>query len=292
MSSGDPRTDREVLTNQAYATDEHLAVRYRIHERYSRPTIDFQRWVLDAIEWSGDEWVFDLGCGPGTYFAGVAQRAPRGRHVAGDLSFGMAQQARASEHAGTFTVLNLDATRLPFPDATFHIVLANHMLYHIAALPGALAEIRRVLRPDGLLVAGTNSEDNMPELDTLARRAFALLGYPRPVPKATYGFSLEHGPAQLGHYFRAVARYDLPGAFHFPEVDPVLDYINSMRTVRESQLPAGVTWAEFIGMMEKQISRLIRHFGELRVRKLAGVIVATNGGGFARDYLARLDAAR
>jgi hypothetical protein len=89
-----------------------------------------------------------------------------------------------------------------------------------------------------------------------------------------------------------VARYDLPGAFHFPEVDPVLDYINSMRTVREAQLPSDVSWADFISMMEKQITRLIRHFGELRVRKLAGVVVATNGGGFARDYLARLDATR
>lgn len=292
MTSGDPRTDREILTGQAYATDEHLAVRYRIHERYSRPVVDFQRWVLDAIEWSGDEWVLDVGCGPGAYFAGVAARAPRGRHVAGDLSFGMAQQARQNKDAATFGVLNFDATSLPFPDATFDVVLANHMLYHIAALPGALSEIRRVLKPDGLLVAGTNSEDNMPELDTLARRAFALLGYPRPVPKAAAGFSLEHGPAMLGHYFRAVARYDLPGAFHFPEVDPVLEYINSMRTVREPQLPTDVTWADFISMMEKQISRLIRHFGELRVRKLAGVIVATNGGGFARDYLARLDASR
>ena len=45
-------------------------------------------------------------------------------------------------------------------------------------------------------------------------------------------------------------------------------------------------------MMGEADPRLIRHFGELRVRKLSGVIVATNGGGFAREYLARLDASR
>lgn len=290
MTTGDPRTDRERLTTGMYATDEHLAVRYRIHERYSRPPVDFQKWVLDAVQWSGDEWVLDLGCGPGTYFAGVAARAPRGRHVAGDLSFGMARQAREHEAAASFAVLNLDAPQLPFPDATFDVVLANHMLYHVAALPDALAEIRRVLRPDGLLVAGTNSQDNLPELDTLARRACALLGCPRVFAKADTQFSLERGPALLGHYFRAVARYDLPGAFHFPEVDPVLDYLNSMRSAREPQLPGDVPWADFMSMMEKQITRLIRHFGELKVHKLAGVIVATNGGGFAREYLAQLDA--
>jgi len=292
MTPDDPRTDPKTLTSQAYATDEHLAVRYRTHERYSRPAIDFQQWVLDTVAWSGDEWVLDIGCGPGLYFQGVAERAPRGRHIAGDLSLGMARQARQNPAAGTFAVINLDAQHLPFADATFDIVLANHMLYHIAGLPGALTEIRRVLRPDGLLIAGTNSQDNLPELDTLARRAFALLGHPRAAARPTGAFSLEHGPVLLGHRFRAVARYDLPGAFHFPEVDPVLDYLNSTRSLREPQLPEGVTWPEFISMMEKQITRLIRHFGELKVSKLAGVVVATDGGGFARGYLTRLDALR
>ncbi|NLE50454.1 MAG: class I SAM-dependent methyltransferase [Chloroflexi bacterium] len=289
MTTGDWRTDRENLTTRMYATDEHLAVRYRIHEQYSRPVVDFQRWVLDTVQWSGDEWVLDVGSGPGAYFAGVAERTPHGRHVAGDLSFGMVRQACQSDAAPDFTVLNFDAQRLPFPDGTFHVVLANHMLYHVAALPGALAEIRRVLRPDGVLIAGTNSRDNMPELDTLARRACALLGCPLPPSNADSRFSLESGPGLLAHYFRAVARYDLPGAFHFPEVDPVLDYVNSMRAAHEPQLPEDVSWAEFLGVMEKQVARLIRHFGELKVHKLAGVIIATNGGGFAREYLARLD---
>lgn len=292
MSSANPRTDREILTTEAYATDEHLAVRYRIHEQYTRPSIDFQQWLLDTLQWSGDEWVLDVGCGPGTYFKGVAARAPRGRLVAGDLSFGMARQARQNPAAETFAVVNLDAQRLPFADATFDVVLANHMLYHVGDLAGGLAEIRRVLRPEGVLVAGTNSQDNLPELDTLLRRSCALLGHPRIGGKISAEFSLERGPMLLGRHFRAVARYDLPSAFYFPEVDPVLEYLNSMRSLREAELPAGVSWAELMTMLEKQITRLIRHFGELKISKLAGVIVATDGGGFARDYLARLDAAR
>jgi len=292
MSSADPRTDRETLITAAYATDEHLAVRYRIHEQYTRPSVDFQQWLLDTLQWSGDEWVLDVGCGPGTYFKGVAARAPRGRHVAGDLSFGMARQARQNSAAETFAVVNLDAQRLPFADATFDVVLANHMLYHVGDLPGTMAEIRRVLRPDGVLVAGTNSQDNLPELDTLLRRSCALLGHPRIGARISTEFSLERGSMLLGRHFRAVARYDLPSAFHFPDVDPVLEYLNSTRSLREAELPAGVTWAELMTMLEKQITRLIRHFGELKISKLAGVIVATDGGGFARDYLTRLDTAR
>jgi hypothetical protein len=44
-------------------------------------------------------------------------------------------------------------------------------------------------------------------------------------------------------------------------------------------------------VMERQVTRLIRHFGELQVHKLTGVLVATNGGGFAREYLRRLNGA-
>ncbi len=37
------------------------------------------------------------------------------------------------------------------------MVLANHMLYHVPDLDRALAEIRRVLKPTGVLIAATNS---------------------------------------------------------------------------------------------------------------------------------------
>jgi hypothetical protein len=46
-----------------------------------------------------------------------------------------------------------------------------------------------------------------------------------------------------------------------------------------------------MGMMEKQVTRLIRHFG-VQVHKMSGVLIATNGGGFAADYLRLLTADR
>jgi hypothetical protein len=130
----------------------------------------------------------------------------------------------------------------------------------------------------------------MPEFDTLARRACTLLGYPKMRFKPAHiKFSLENGPVLLAQHFRAVARYDLPSAFHFTEVEPVMAYLNSLQPLRSFELPSAVSWADFMDVMEKQITRLIRHFGELQVHKLAGVLVGTNGGGFATDYLRRLD---
>jgi len=280
------------MAQKAYATDEQLLIRYRTHEEYSQPKVDFHRWVVDILPWRGDEWVLDVGAGPGSYFALVQKHAPQGYHVAGDLSFGMAQKAHQNATKGDSAVhvLNMDVQKLPFPDDTFDVVLANHMLYHVPDLPGALVELRRVLRPSGCLVATTNSQNTMPEFDTLARRACTLLGYPKQEFRSgVEPFALESGTRLLARYFRAVARYDLPSTFHFTEAEPAIAYLDSLRALREPQLPEDVAWEAYMDIMEKQITRLIRHFGELQVHKLTGVLIATENGGFATEYLRRLN---
>ena len=175
MPISDFGTDRDILTHRAYRDDSKLNVRRRTHELYTVPQHDFAAWALDCIDWRGDEVVLDLGAGSGGYFEPVKARIPYGQHVAGDLSLGMVlRQRQAAASRGT-ALANLDAQRLPFADATFDVVLANHMLYHVPDIDAALAEVRRVLKPTGMLVAATNSLQNMPELGTLYRRAILLL---------------------------------------------------------------------------------------------------------------------
>src|SRR5258706_1690474 len=154
-----PGTDRDLLTQKAYATDEMLLMRQRVHELYSIPKINFTEWVLDRVSWRGDEIVLDIGAGPGTYFDELVPRIPQGELIAGDLSLGMARQAMKRAQAGL--TLNIDAQVLPFPDRVFDVVLANHMLYHVPDLDQALGEIHRVLKPDGCLIPATNSQFNL-----------------------------------------------------------------------------------------------------------------------------------
>ncbi len=102
-------------------------------------------------------------------------------------------------------------------------------------------------------------------------------------------FFLEDGAVRLARHFFAVARHDLPGAFIFPDAQPILDYIGSTRALREPQLPRRISWDDFMGVMGEQLERLINHFGELVVNKLSGVVIGTNSGDFARDYVALLN---
>lgn len=62
------------------------------------------------------------------------------------------------------TVVRGGASHLPFADRTLGAVAALWMLYHLDDPVGAVAEARRVLRPDGVFFACTTSRNNGPEL--------------------------------------------------------------------------------------------------------------------------------
>ncbi len=289
MDDSASASDYDALIRDAYATDTALSVRIHTHAHYTHPQIDFPNWVLDRITWRGDERVLDIGAGTGMYLERVRQRVPQGELVAGDLSHGMLQRIRERQNENAH-IVRLNAQQLPFPAHTFDVVLANHMLFFVPDIALALGEIRRVLRPEGCLLAATNSANTMAEFDTLSRRACTLLGFPGVRFESPHNrFTLENGPKQLARYFRAVARYDIPSHFRFAEPEPALAYIDSLRALNEPQLPDELSWEEFMDAVEKQIRRLIRRAGELRVQKLSGALVATDGGCFARDYLTKLN---
>ena len=65
-------------------------------------------------------------------------------------------------------VVVADEEYLPFAPATFDLIIANLSLHWVNDLPGALIQLRRVLRPDGLFLA------SMPVLGTLQELRVAL----------------------------------------------------------------------------------------------------------------------
>lgn len=78
-----------------------------------------------------------------------------------DLSAGMARRNGGPAVAG-------DEEQLPFAPGSFDLVVASLSLHWVNDLPGALIQLRRALRPDGLLLA------SLPALGTLAGLRTAL----------------------------------------------------------------------------------------------------------------------
>ncbi|MBZ0276794.1 MAG: class I SAM-dependent methyltransferase [Anaerolineae bacterium] len=273
------------IIHSLYLNDEALRIRHETHDRYSDPQVDFTAWALSCVQWRGDEYVLDVGCGPGRWQQRLMEKHSGIRYYGMDLIANM-----VINHPARQSVVIGDAQRLPYPDGKFDVVMANHMLFHVPDIDSTLHEFRRVLKPGGLLMTSTNSQHNLPELQVLLRRAITLLVPPgtaqvQPQQPASSRFTLESGTRQLAHHFFAVVRHDLPSLFKFPSADPVVDYLDSTRSVSEAQLPPGVYWDDVLMIVREQADRLLEHFGELVINKLNGVLIATDSVDFIRQYL-------
>lgn len=282
------------LLRRQYANDKNLKIRQDIHSRYSVPSVQFPEWVLSRVEWRGDERVLDVGCGAGSYYDRIRDSMPGVRYVGIDIEAGMLDNHSARHANAGMSLATADVQDLPFPDASFDVIMANHMLYHVPNIERALDECRRVLKPDGVLIAAANSANTMPEFNALYRRAIMLLSSPGKIQSGSSAiprssFTLENGTLLLARHFYAVVRHDLPGALVFKAVEPVMDYLGTWRSMRESQLPTGVRWEDVMLIMREQFTRVIGHFGELVVNKLTGVLIASDRGGFITDYVEHLE---
>ncbi|MGI5512394.1 class I SAM-dependent methyltransferase [Streptomyces sp. CA-106131] len=121
--------------------------------------------VLDGLIGREDASVLDCSCGIGTQAIGLALR---GHRVTGtDLSTRAATRAagEAAQRNVTLCTAAADMRRLPFRDAQFDtVVCADNALPHLLTeqdVHAALAEMRRVLRPAGLLLLSTRPYDDL-----------------------------------------------------------------------------------------------------------------------------------
>ncbi len=117
-----------------------------------------QRQALARLRVLPGEKVLDLGCGPGD---GAVRLLEKNAVAIGlDYSQGMLDTAKKEPKLrGRLT--RGDAGRLPFRDASFDKIVCTNSFHHYPDHVASLKEMRRVLRPGGLLVLVDPRQDNV-----------------------------------------------------------------------------------------------------------------------------------
>lgn len=173
--------------------------------------------------------LLDLGCGPGS-LTPFLRRIPGAQILGVDLSAEMIRYARLRYPEVEFRIGDIEA--LDCPDGSFDAVLCSGMLHHLPRLDDALREIRRVLRPGGVLIAREPNEDNFaarhPELAfahlCLRHHLYSSLGR-RPVaePEAHdyhHDFTLSSLAAALADHFHVYGVHtDLRVSYFYEMLD-------------------------------------------------------------------------
>jgi SAM-dependent methyltransferase len=98
--------------------------------------------------------LLDVGCGPGTITLDLAARVAPGETIGVDRDAGVLAEAQSLLDARQVDGVELrtaDAYALEFEDQSFDVVHAHQLLQHLSDPVAALSEMRRVLRPGGVL---------------------------------------------------------------------------------------------------------------------------------------------
>jgi SAM-dependent methyltransferase len=163
-----------------------------------------------------------------------------------------------------------DVQSLPFAGAAFDVVLAMHMLYHVPDLRSAVLELRRVLRPGGVLYAFTNSERAQSELAELYLRH----GGDDEQAMGDARFSNESGRAVLEAAFDPAGielRERRDSELMVTDPECIVDEFERLRYTLEPRLRPGVRWDDLIAGVRRDARAVVAEHGSFRISENHGL---------------------
>ena len=213
--------------------------------------------------------ILEIGCGNGQLWKKAEPSVLKGKYIClSDLSDGMIRDAAENlgeEKAFCFDFRTLDCQKLPFPDAEYDRIIANHVLFYVQNLSRGLQEISRVLSDDGVFYCSTYGKGHMKEITDLVQEFDPQINLSEVALYTIFG--LDHGEKQLKPYFGSVEKRIYEDSLWVDRPEPLLDYILSCHGNQNEYLyPRQREFKEFL---EKKIQK----HGGIAITKEAGVFI-------------------
>ena len=260
--------DVSYLRDDQYRTPDRLNARILLHSKYGVSKIDWFEWIHSSIEWDSVQNVLEVGCGTGLLWSSLPDTVKGNLQLTlTDLSPSMVEVSLLHARKQLENVQSLEANvqNLPFETASFDLVVANQMLYHVPDPSLALAEVSRVLKPGGTLIASTVGPLHLLELFEIEALVF---GVRRDRSHADV-FGSQNGREMLERKFVDIEWRQFEDALRCTNLADVVAYLTSV--------PPGET-------ANSEELRQLRVEVEHRMHESAGVLEVTKDSGL---FLAR-----
>lgn len=215
------------VVKQQYATTNNLDTRISIHDKYSTNKLGFGNWIFSNYRIDKGAKVLELGCGTGEMWKNRESTIYTcSKIILSDFSEGMV--AAAKDNIGSYDNIEykvLDIQEIPYEDATFDIVIANMMLYHVPDIDKGLTEVRRVLKREGRFYCATYGEHGIIEYLSKILSAYGV------EDSINKNFTLQNGCEILSKIFSKVEKKEYIDSLAVTIIDDMVDYIYSLSSM-------------------------------------------------------------
>lgn len=253
------------LKNQ-YQNASNISSRISLHSLYAWNKKGWFPWVYEQCQVADHRKILEVGCGDGTLWMENRDRIPKDIEITlSDISEGMLRDARRTlgiqDKRFTFEVM--DCQDIPYGDNVFDLVIADHVLFYCEEIEKALGEIRRVLKPGGILVCSTYGNDHMKEVSELVQEfdEHIVLAAENLYER----FGKENGEGLLKPYFGEIHWRTYEDYLLVPDPEPLISYILSCHGNQGQYIPE--RYREFFSYVKKKTDK------GFRITKDAGVFI-------------------
>ena len=257
------------LSTKQYKDSGNLASRILIHEKFSTGQQPWYDFVYEMAEIKPDDTVLELGSGPAALWrANLNRLHENNRIVLSDLSLGMLKDSSTIlTKDRRFQFVCMDSMSIAFPPASFDLVIANHMLYHMPSVSQVISQAAKLLKSGGKFMAATNGPDHMVYLDRLLEKFSRRLDKPHSMSS---GFNLLNGEKQLREFFSEIELHIYSSDLWVKNAQLLTNYAYSTPLVKENMGDEGKL--EMMAFFQRRID----HYGGISIRKQTGIYLAKN----------------
>jgi len=250
------------IVDDLYIKKDTLSTRVNLHQKYSINKQGWNNWVFDQYNINENNKILEFGCGIGSIWKEKENVLPNGVEVIlTDISPLMVEKVKENFFENKiFSYQLMNIQDVPFPDNSFDIVIANHLLYHVADIEKALSEVKRVLKIDGIFYATTVGKHHLMELEIIYRiyDNFCKFSY-----SGDLSFILENGHNILKNYFSVIDKRLYKDSLEVTDIKDLMDYI-----VSYNKIPNEI-YQEIFGIIKKVIER----DGMMKIVKNSGMFI-------------------